>query len=79
MEDIGDKLPAELGNVGTDWRIDTGRQPNFEMAMGDGDIIWALPVAKTWRNRIKWWLFFRFFPFKLIKWEKEDGENQEGD
>ena len=51
-------------------------EPNFEMQSGDIPkcLRISLSVKKTIRNRIKWWLFFQFFPFKLLRWDKEDPE-----
>ena len=51
---------------------------NFQMVMGDfkgsgdwqGVLTWQYHVEKTLRNRIKYWLFCRFFPFKITRWDK---------
>lgn len=45
---------------------------NFTMQLGEdpNHILWDLRVKKTLVNRIKFWFFFRLFPFKLISWEK---------
>ncbi len=47
-------------------------EPNFEMYQGDlpNGIIWAYMVKKTLLNRFKYWMFFKFFPFKLKRWDK---------
>ena len=46
--------------------------PNFTMKMGDGpaNILWELNVKKTLRNRLKYWLFCQFFPFRIVRWDK---------
>jgi len=42
---------------------------NFEMYMGDQEsITFLFYVRKTWVNRVRYWLFFKFFPFKLKRW-----------
>lgn len=47
--------------------------PNFSMEMGDPPIMFILSfvVKRTFLNRIKYWMFFRFFPFRLVRWERE--------
>lgn len=48
--------------------------PNFEMEMGDLSglsIIWSYYVEYTIKNRIKYWFFFRIFPFRLRRWDKK--------
>lgn len=45
---------------------------NFSLRMGDTrehSITYTFWVKKTLRNRIKWWLFCRFFPFVIDEWE----------
>lgn len=46
---------------------------NFEMTMGDGlaQIDIQMRVEKTLLNRIKWWLFFQYSPFKLKRWDND--------
>ena len=48
--------------------------PSFTMRMGEdeGAVDWAFRVRKTRCNRLKYWLFCKFFPFRIIQWEKED-------
>ncbi len=29
----------------------------------------AVPMKRTWYNRFRFWLFFKFFPFEFRKWE----------
>jgi len=45
--------------------------PNFEMITGEdyNCLRLCFTVKKTIRNRVKYWLFCRFFPFKITKWE----------
>lgn len=28
----------------------------------------TVAIRKTWYNRIRFWLFFQFFPFKFKEW-----------
>ncbi|KKM68022.1 hypothetical protein LCGC14_1465130 [marine sediment metagenome] len=45
---------------------------NFEMEMGDeGQVKWCYSVKKSISNRIKYWLFCKFFPFKIIRWDAD--------
>lgn len=46
-------------------------EPNFEMVMGEGSslVMFRLTVPKTIGNRVKYWLFCHFFPFKLTRWD----------
>lgn len=62
-------MKAEEGLEG--WIINTPK-PNFIMKMGDneGDVRIYFHVKKTIKNRFKYWLFCKFFPFKIIEWEK---------
>ena len=50
-------------------------KPNFKLIWGDGkpgiSIVYQFIVPKTWRNRLKWWLFCQFFPFTIGRWDKE--------
>lgn len=48
-------------------------EPNFVLKMGDGEMDFQLSfcVKKTPLNRLKYWLFCKFFPFKIVKWDKE--------
>ena len=47
---------------------------NFVMQQGEivNGVRWQLYVKKTFLNRFKYWMFCRFFPFKIIEWEKEE-------
>jgi len=40
---------------------------NFEMCMGE--ICFQFHVKKTLGNRLKYWLFCKFFPFKVSRWD----------
>ncbi len=55
-------------------RFELPPPPNFTMRMGEGVncVHWAFRVRKTRGNRLKYWLFCKFFPFQIIQWEKED-------
>ena len=43
--------------------------PNFALAFEDGDIQFEFTVKKTLRARVKYWLFCKFFPFKVERWD----------
>jgi len=44
---------------------------NFEMVMGeDNYFIIQSYIPRTRKNRFKFWMFFKFFPFKLRRWDK---------
>ena len=45
--------------------------PNFEIQQGDGNncLIWCFMVKRTLLNKLKYWLFCKFFPFKIVRWE----------
>lgn len=47
------------------------RVPNFSLRQGDapGCVEWHFCVKKNLINKIRYWLFCKFFPFKIIKWE----------
>lgn len=46
---------------------------NFVMEIGNPSILsLSFFVKKTILNRIRYWIFFMFSPFKLVSWEKED-------
>ncbi|KKM96823.1 hypothetical protein LCGC14_1174250 [marine sediment metagenome] len=56
----------------TNFRLNKPPEPNFEMEMGEpGQVIWSFRVKKTLINRIRYWLFCKFFPFKIIRWESD--------
>jgi len=44
---------------------------NTDALLGDtnGILLFTVSMRKTWRNRIKLWLFFQFFPFKFKGWQ----------
>lgn len=46
-------------------------EPNFSLCMGEGDgkVCFDFRVSRTVLNRIKYWLFCKFFPFTIEKWE----------
>jgi len=48
-------------------------QANFDIVWGEENqniIIYSFHVKKNLINRIKWGLFFIFFPFHLRRWDK---------
>ena len=53
------------------------KPPNLQLIMGDRvedgvpHILWSIVARKTPINRIKWWLFCKFFPFTIKQWDKE--------
>ena len=52
--------------------------PNIEMMLGDGLNTYRLHfiVYKTWRNRFRYWMLCQFFPFKIVRWDKETKEKR---
>ncbi|KKM98880.1 hypothetical protein LCGC14_1153480 [marine sediment metagenome] len=57
----------------SNFRFDRYPEPNFEMGMGEGysQMVWSYRLKKTIINRIRYWLFCKFFPFKIIRWESD--------
>ena len=49
------------------------KEPNFVIQMGEDSLSLSFHycVNKTMKNRIKYWLFCRFFPFEIVKWERD--------
>ena len=49
------------------------REPNFSMEMGDRPcyVRFNFMVNKTIANKLKYWLFCKFFPFRIVKWDKK--------
>lgn len=46
---------------------------NLDIKLGEEyGIIFSLTVKKTLVNRLKYWLLCEFFPFRIVKWEKEE-------
>lgn len=47
-------------------------KPNFTMRMGEvgNALSFDFQVKRTWLNRLKYWLFCKFFPFKIVRWNK---------
>ena len=58
-------IDGETGN----WMINVPT-PNFEIRMGEDSngLRLHFTVKKTYLNRFKYWLFCKFFPFKIIEW-----------
>mgnify|MGYP001563213241 CR=1 FL=1 len=53
------------------WSFDPSPLPNFEIEMEMSENIsvrFAFNEKKTLLKRFQWWLFTRFFPFRIIKW-----------
>ena len=46
-------------------------KPNFSLGFGEGfhNLQVHLSVHKTPINRIKWWLFCKVFPCRIVRWE----------
>ena len=49
------------------------QKTNFFMQMGEGNVSFQfhMNVRKTLLNRFKYWMFFQFFPFKLVRWDND--------
>jgi len=45
-------------------------KPNFVLDFGNGSFKIEFRVKRTIKNRIKWWLFCRFFPAET-RWLEE--------
>jgi len=45
---------------------------NFVMETGDGDakLGFTFNVKRTFYNRLRYWLFCKFFPFRITRWDK---------
>ena len=45
---------------------------NFDLRMGEGpnSVIFHMYVESTVIHRFKWWLFCQFFPFEVVRWDK---------
>ena len=46
-------------------------RPNFALTMGDDgqDVMFEFRVKKKPLNRMKYWLFCKFFPFRVTRWD----------
>lgn len=42
---------------------------NLHLAFGDGAVILDIVAKRNIRNKIKYWLFCKFFPFKITRWD----------
>ena len=63
-------LPPD-GGIGS-WRISAELpKPNFSLAMGETEcsLTFEFRVEKTLVNRLKYWLFCTFFPFRVVRWD----------
>ena len=60
----------------TDTRLRFATTPatNFTCAFGESptETTVSCQESKTVRNRIKWWLFCKAFPVRVVKWEKKE-------
>ncbi len=46
--------------------------PNFEIEMGANfSVRFVFNEKRTLIKRLKWWLFCKFFPFRIVKWDRE--------
>jgi len=54
--------------------VEPEQKKNFSMQMGEGNpnIQIHMNVRKTLLNRFRYWMFFQFFPFKLVEWKDEN-------
>ena len=45
---------------------------NFDLRMGEGSnsVTFHMYVKPTVIHRFKWWLFCKFFPFEVVRWDK---------
>lgn len=46
---------------------------NFGMQMGEDSygVVLEFTVTRNLVNRLKYWLFCKFFPFKIVHWDKD--------
>jgi len=44
---------------------------NMEISFGDGEIIIFSNVKKTLYNRFRYWMLCKFFPFTIVRWDKD--------
>ena len=44
-------------------------KPNFELSFADDVVCFSFVVKKTIVNHLKYWLFCKFFPFKITRWD----------
>ncbi len=65
-------------NIST-YAILTPPEPNFVMTQGESDsrIRWEFRVKRTLLNRFRYWLFCKFFPFRIVRWASNSRENFE--
>ena len=66
-------MEADMSQQTIEWNAPSSQFPkfNFEMKMGkdDGGFSYCFNVKKTILSRVKYWLFCKFFPFRIILWE----------
>lgn len=58
----------EKKNIETFKLMELPPPPNFELQTGDLSL--QFTVKRTLLNRLKYWLFCKFFPFKIGRWDK---------
>ena len=45
-------------------------EPNIEIEMGcNTSMRFCFNEKRTLIKRLKWWLFCKFFPFKIVRWK----------
>jgi len=50
-----------------------------KLTSGEYPLLITVVIKKTWYNRLRFWLFFKFFPFEMRGWkEKENGNTTSG-
>ena len=55
---------------------ETGQESaNFILAMNDGDVKLHFYVKRSVGNRLRYWLFCKFFPFKIVAWNGREGKD----
>jgi len=62
-------------NISKEYGVQPPPKANFELEWGDNSdcaITYCYRVKKNLQNRLKYWLFCKFFPFKIKRWDKED-------
>lgn len=76
MKQQSDILPS-IDSIGELGAICKRPEPNLVLIMGEGmeNITFYLFAKRTLGNRLKWWLFCKFFPFKITHWNEENDKS----
>ncbi len=70
---IQDKRKIEGGmNMKQDLHLVKLPPKNFDLTMGEGPngVTFHMYVTPTVIHRFKWWLFCKFFPFEVARWDR---------